>query len=749
MLEAKGGVAGERPIPNELRQAIHAWDGLLEGLPVAVYVCDARGAIVQYNQRAAELWGRAPVLGDTTERFCGSYKLYFDGYLTSRDDTPMARVLATGEQIHGVEGVLERPDGSRIWAMVHIDPIKDANGKLIGAINCFHETTAQKRSEEQLREQEQRLAATYEHATIGITEVGSDGVRLRVNEAACQILGLPREKMVGVSIFESHYREEVDRAQAQFRELVEGKADRYSAERRLLRSDGKQVWLSVVSSAVRDRRGKFLYAVSVLDDITERKLAAEALSESQQRLAATYEQVTIGISEADADGNFLRVNEASCALTGFSREELLKRGPFFHSMRPEDAKAERDLYRRQVEGEIDRYTIEKAIRRKDGREIYVSVISSTVRDADGKFRYAVRVVQDITERKRAEERLRASERRLRELLEGLPAAIYTTDAEGRVTFFNQAAVDFSGRVPKLGTDEWCVTWKLYWPDGTPMAHEDCPMAVALREQRTIRDAEAIAERPDGTRVPFIPYPTPLFDEDGKLVGAINMLVDITDRKKAELRQRTLIDELNHRVKNTLATVLSLARQTARTAASPKLFQERLQGRLIALSEGHDQLTRGSWERADLGEVLEAALSPYRDDASDRILVEGEPVELHPRSALNLTMVFHELITNAAKYGSLSEAGGKLAIHWHVDQVPEGRILKLVWQESGGPKVEAPVRRGFGTKMVERSVPAELGGTANVEFREEGLRCELTIPLVKAGERSQSKSQRGAGSRRRG
>ena len=106
-------VAGERPVPNELRQAIHAWDGLLEGLPVAVYVCDARGAIVQFNQRAAELWGRAPALGDTTERFCGSHKLYFDGYLTSRDDTPMARVLATGEPIHGVEGVLERPDGSR------------------------------------------------------------------------------------------------------------------------------------------------------------------------------------------------------------------------------------------------------------------------------------------------------------------------------------------------------------------------------------------------------------------------------------------------------------------------------------------------------------------------------------------------------------------------------------------------------------------------------------------------------------
>src|SRR5690606_38347188 len=240
-------------------------------------------------------------------------------------------------------------------------------------------------------------------------------------------------------------------------------------------------------------------------DITESKQISDALAESEQRLAATYEQATIGISEADADGRLLRVNEASCRLTGFTREELLARGPFFKQMRPEDVKAERDLYRRQVSGEIDRYTIEKKIRRKDGAEIFVSVMSSSVRDRHGKFRYAVRVIQDITERKRVEERLRESERRLRELLEGWPAAIYTTDAEGRITFFNQAAVEFSGRTPTLGSDEWCVSWKLYWPDGTPMSHDECPMAVALREGRAIRDTEAIAERPDGTRIPFIPY----------------------------------------------------------------------------------------------------------------------------------------------------------------------------------------------------------------------------------------------------
>jgi two-component system CheB/CheR fusion protein len=121
----------------------------------------------------------------------------------------------------------------------------------------------------------------------------------------------------------------------------------------------------------------------------------------------------------------------------------------------------------------------------------------------------------------------------RQMLDALPAAIYTTDANGRITHFNPACVEFSGRTPELGTDHWCVTWKLFHPDGTPMPHDECPMAIALKTGRVIRGAEAIAERPDGTRIWFIPYPTPLFDDSGNVIGGINMLMDITERKQAE------------------------------------------------------------------------------------------------------------------------------------------------------------------------------------------------------------------------
>ena len=134
--------------------------------------------------------------------------------------------------------------------------------------------------------------------------------------------------------------------------------------------------------------------------------------------------------------------------------------------------------------------------------------------------------------------------------EGLPAAVYATDTRGHVTFYNHAVVELSGYRPELGSDQWPAAWPLYRPDGTPLPYDQSPMAVALRENRPVRGAEAVAERPDGTRVPFIPYPTPLHDASGTLIGAVNVLVDVSERKQAETAQKVLLDELNRRPSRT-------------------------------------------------------------------------------------------------------------------------------------------------------------------------------------------------------
>jgi PAS domain S-box-containing protein len=161
----------------------------------------------------------------------------------------------------------------------------------------------------------------------------------------------------------------------------------------------------------------------------------------------------------------------------------------------------------------------------------------------------------------AVEAFRKREVGYREILDDLPAAIYTTDSEGRITYYNQACVEFSGRTPTLGDDLWCVSWKLYTTEGAPLAHSECPMAVALKESRAVRGAEAVAERPDGTRINFAPFPTPIFDAAGNMAGAVNMLVDITEQKKAQERLSVMAREVDHRANNLLAVMQGLLHLT--------------------------------------------------------------------------------------------------------------------------------------------------------------------------------------------
>jgi two-component sensor histidine kinase len=177
-------------------------------------------------------------------------------------------------------------------------------------------------------------------------------------------------------------------------------------------------------------------------------------------------------------------------------------------------------------------------------------------------------------------------------------------------------------------------------------------------------------------------------------------------------------------------VQSLANQTARGAANTHEFRERFEGRLIALSKAHDQLTDRNWQNADLRAILSASIAPYLSGSSEQTALRGEDVTLKPRAALTLAMVFHELTTNAAKYGALSVPNGCLRISWERQLVPKP-LLRITWQEEKGPAVVTPARRGFGTYFIEGSVASELGGKAGIAYEKAGLRCVMDIPLASA------------------
>lgn len=215
---------------------------------------------------------------------------------------------------------------------------------------------------------------------------------------------------------------------------------------------------------------------------------------------------------------------------------------------------------------------------------------------------------------------------------------------------------------------------------------------------------------------------PIVAPDGTVSGVFVEGSDVTARVHAERQQKLLVDELNHRVKNSLATVQAIAQQTLRTASDPASFQVAFESRLMALSQTHDLLTATNWRGAALRDVLLAELGPF---GASRYGLEGPAVDLTPSEALAFGLVAHELATNAAKYGALSTEGGTVSVSWTVADAQ----LSLAWIERGGPRVDLPYRRGFGSRLIERSLQGPLAGEAHLEFIPDGLVCRIALPLA--------------------
>ena len=365
------------------------------------------------------------------------------------------------------------------------------------------------------------------------------------------------------------------------------------------RTDGNQIVVLVNIDPLFNAQGKLVGAINCFQDVTERKRVMDALDRSQhdlreqeERWTATYEHAAIGIVELDAEGRFIRVNEAICSIVGGTREELLS-WRLQGRTHPEDRDVDDELYRRQVAGDIGFYSIEKRFIRKDGRVIWIAVRSSTVRDATGHFLYGVRVVQDVTERKEAEE-----------------------------------------------------------------------------------------------------------------------------------RQKLLIDELNHRVKNTLATVQSLATQTARGTDSPEAFRKAFEGRLIALSQAHDQLTRRHWKSADLRDIVEGATAPHlgrSQESQDQIAIEGEPITVTPRVALTLgagaARADHQRLEIRRAVGA--GRPHRRALASRAAAGADAACCGSSGASAAGRRSTTPERQGFGTRFIEGSVASELQGKARARLRSRG------------------------------
>ena len=325
--------------------------------------------------------------------------------------------------------------------------------------------------------------------------------------------------------------------------------------------------------------------------------------------------------------------------------------------------------------------------------------------------------------------IRSAEERFRTLAENIPTLCWMAHPDGHIFWYNSRWYEYTGQPPE-DQEGWGWT-SVHDPDVLPRVMDEWRRCLATGEPF---DMTFPIRGADGVFRPFLTQVAPLRDETGRIVRWFGTNTDVSRQQRDEEHLRLMVNELNHRVKNTLATIQAITALTLRAEEDPARVRETLTSRILALSRAHDVLTDEQWSGADLGEIAALAAAPYpSDDGEVRLRMHGPPVRLPPKTAIAVALAFHELATNAAKYGALSTEAGRVDLNWSVSSAESGRRLRISWRESGGPPVRKPRRTGFGTRLIERGLAADLNGKVEIDYAPDGVRCTIEAALPSAGQ----------------
>jgi PAS domain S-box-containing protein len=329
-----------------------------------------------------------------------------------------------------------------------------------------------------------------------------------------------------------------------------------------------------------------------------------------------------------------------------------------------------------------------------------------------------RVGADIAE---VEEAIEYERSLLQATVETIPIGVLLVTGNGRISLVNRKMLAMCG-VDRLGSLEDRVPFAYLRPDGRRYAAADLPVMRALKRGETV-EGEEVQHEVAGARRHEIIHAAPVRDGAGDIIAAVSACYDVTDNHEAMRRQQILLDEINHRVKNTLATVQSIARASLSSATSLKDYAASFEARLIALARAYNLLTENNWQGADLATIVRRTLAPFASEG--RIRLGGPPVALTPKLTLALSAAIQELSTNAAKYGALSVEQGRVDVAWTRE---DDGVVAFRWEERDGPEVKVPARRGFGTRLIQDILAAESGWTVTLDFSPSGLQCAMRIPV---------------------
>jgi PAS domain S-box-containing protein len=463
--------------------------------------------------------------------------------------------------------------------------------------------------------------------------------------------------------------------------------------------------------------------VCYFNDVTERQSIQETLRQSEAKFRATFENAAVGIAHVGPDGSWLDVNQRLCEIVGYAHDEIVAK-KFQDITHPDDLDADLDYVNKLLVGDADSYMMDKRYIRKDGSIVWANLTVACVRNSDGKIDYFVSVVEDISARKAAEKAQHEAAQRLQNALEAGGLGAWDLDLETKIAHSDNR------RRSMLGTAS------------TDISHAEFLSLIHPEDIEKVETALARASDPDSDghfqfeyriRRPsdgverWMSSRGQTIFEKRRPVRITGVSYDSTERKFAEEHLKLLMQEVNHRSKNLMSVVQAVARQTARKS-DPATFVTQLSERIDGLAASQDLLVKNLWKGVDVAALVKAQLSHFKDLIGTRIVVEGPVANLTPPAAQGIGMALHELATNAAKYGALSNSTGRVTINWQV--VANSPLeFQMTWIEVGGPRVEAPKHSGFGQMVIGRMAEAAVSGEAEIQYLESGFVWKLTGPAA--------------------
>jgi PAS domain S-box-containing protein len=717
------GIVDRAEAEGRLRESEERYRELADFMPQIVWQTDASGIIQYVNNRWTELTGMpvSEAIG----------KPWLPGMM--REDLQRAQKAWIEAQepgkIYEHEWRLRLKDGSQRWLLTRGRPIRDEDGRILRWIGTDTDITARKEDEARQRESEARLELATLAAGLGIWDWDLLSNRFVYSDRAKAICGFAQDQDVTLEdVRRATHPDDLPKTSAQAKRALDPAIrDSQPYEYRIIRPDGEIRRVVAYGSAVFavvDGEERAVRYVGTLMDVTDRWHLEQQKHISEARLRLAVEAGRMAVWEADLLHDRIVGSPELNRLLGFAENAR----PSLDDIRARYYPGERERITAIAKAALARgeryFEAEYRCLWEDGSVHWLLLRAEFDLDQRGEPSRLVGVIMDITERMETEQVMRESKDRFKIALAAAQLGDWTWDATTDRLEMSARAHEIFG-LERGSKFSWKELQSLIQP-------EDARRAAAAVEEAISKDIDYDIEyrvnQPGGQQVWVAARGRPFYKEDGSPGGMIGVVQDISERKRHEQHLRLLINELNHRVKNTLATVQSMANLTLRNSANLNEAQSRFEARLIALAGAHDALTRENWEGASLTHIVVQGIAPYRSPERERFSIAGPDIIVPPKYALALAMALHELCTNAVKYGALSNAEGRVEVTWTVAEGKDGRELHLRWQERDGPPVMPPTRRGFGSRLIEQGLARDLAGEVETDYAVTGLVCVIKASL---------------------